>query len=55
LQGGEAGLCGRNELDGHELPGKVQFNAVEGQTLTIKTPGGGGYGRPINRLKSSSG
>ena len=55
LQGGEAGLCGRNELDGQELPGKVQFNAVAGQTLTIMTPGGGGYGRPINRLKSSNG
>ena len=54
LQGGEAGLCGRNELDSQELPGKVQFNAVAGQTLTIMTPGGGGYGRPINRLKSSS-
>ena len=49
LQGGEAGLCGCNELDGQELPGKIQFNAIAGQTLTIKTPGGGGYGRPTNR------
>jgi N-methylhydantoinase B len=49
LQGGEAGLCGRNELDGQELPGKVQFKAVAGQNLTIMTPGGGGYGRPTNR------
>ena len=45
LQGGEAGLCGRNELDGEELPGKLQFNAIAGQTLTIMTPGGGGYGK----------
>jgi len=44
LKGGEPGLCGRNELDGRELPGKVRFNAVAGQTLTIMTPGGGGYG-----------
>ena len=44
LEGGEAGLCGRNDLDGYELPGKIQFNAVAGQTLTIMTPGGGGYG-----------
>jgi N-methylhydantoinase B len=49
LEDGEAGLCGRNELDGEELPGKLQFNAVAGQTLTIMTPGGGGYGRPTNR------
>jgi len=44
LGGGEPGLCGRNELDGRELPGKVLFDAVAGQTLTILTPGGGGYG-----------
>jgi N-methylhydantoinase B len=44
LEGGGAGQCGRNELDGRELPGKLQFNAVAGQTLTIMTPGGGGYG-----------
>jgi N-methylhydantoinase B len=44
LEGGEPGQCGRNELDGQPLPGKVRFNAVVGQTLTIETPGGGGYG-----------
>jgi len=45
LEGGEPGLCGCNELDGRELPGKVQFEAVAGQTLTIMTPGGGAYGK----------
>ncbi len=45
LAGGEPGLCGCNELDGERIPGKVQFRAVAGQTLTIKTPGGGGYGK----------
>lgn len=44
LAGGQAGQCGRNELDGELLPGKIQFAATAGQTLTIKTPGGGGYG-----------
>ena len=44
LAGGEAGLCGRNELDGQRIPGKTQFKALAGQILTIKTPGGGGYG-----------
>jgi len=49
LAGGLSGQCGRNELDGQELPGKVEFTAVAGQILTITTPGGGGYGRPTNR------
>jgi len=44
LNGGEPGSCGVNELDGEEIPGKICFNAVAGQTLTIKTPGGGGMG-----------
>jgi N-methylhydantoinase B len=44
LEGGLAGQRGCNELDGLELPGKIQFHAVAGQTLKIQTPGGGGYG-----------
>jgi len=44
LDGGQAGQCGRNELDGEALPGKVRFTAGRGQTLKIETPGGGGYG-----------
>jgi N-methylhydantoinase B len=44
LNGGQPGQCGRNELDGKEVPGKVRFTALSGQTLTIETPGGGGYG-----------
>ena len=45
LAGGEAGLSGRNELNGQRIPGKTQFSATAGQTLTIRTPGGGGYGK----------
>lgn len=44
LHGGEPGQCGSNELDGQEIPGKLCFMAEAGQSLTIKTPGGGGYG-----------
>jgi len=47
LEGGQAGNCGRNELDGLEIPGKLCFKAVAGQVLTIKTPGGGGYGKRL--------
>lgn len=45
LNGGDSGSCGCNDLDGEELPGKLQFETVEGQVLTIMTPGGGGYGK----------
>jgi len=44
LEGGQPGKPGRNDLDGKELPGKVQFSASRGQVLTIETPGGGGFG-----------
>ena len=45
LAGGGNGKCGRNELDNREIPGKTGIKAVAGQTLSIWTPGGGGYGR----------
>ena len=48
LNGGEQGARGRNVLirDGEEqdLPGKVQFQAREGDVLSMRTPGGGGWG-----------
>jgi N-methylhydantoinase B len=46
IAGGEAGRCGRNLLDGAELPGKVSLEIEAGQRLTIETPGGGGWGDP---------
>lgn len=49
LQGGCPGQHGRNEIDGRKLPGKVRFDAFAGQVLTVKTPGGGGYGSPKAR------
>ena len=45
LAGGGDALLGRNELDGKLLPGKIFFTAQAGQKLTIKTPGGGGWGK----------
>ena len=44
--GGEPGACGRNLLDGEELPPKSTGELAPGQRLRIETPGGGGYGRP---------
>ena len=42
--GGEPGACGRNLLDGEELPAKAIGRLEPGQRLRIETPGGGGYG-----------
>ena len=55
LNGGESGQCGRNELDGEELPGKIELSVSAGQILTIRTPGGGGYGKAELDLESSQG
>lgn len=50
LEGGETGHCGENYLirNGHEerLPGKGLFYMKEGDILSIRTPGGGGFGKP---------
>lgn len=45
LAGGGNGQVGENRLDGKLLPGKIFFTAQAGQKLTIKTPGGGGWGK----------
>ncbi len=42
--GGACGHCGRNLLDGEELPAKAIGELAPGQRLRIETPGGGGYG-----------
>jgi 5-oxoprolinase (ATP-hydrolysing) len=47
LQGGEPGAAGENSLNGQELAGSASFDVVVGDTLTLRTPGGGGFGRPL--------
>ena len=44
LQGGEPGAAGENLLNGAPLPGKQSLQVRAGDRLTIKTPGGGGWG-----------
>lgn len=48
LAGGEAGRPGRNVLvrggAEKELPGKVELDALPGDVISIRTPGGGGHG-----------
>jgi N-methylhydantoinase B len=43
--GGEPGAVGENLLNDEELPPKVSRGLEEGDVVTVKTPGGGGYGR----------
>jgi N-methylhydantoinase B len=49
LMGGQSGACGENILitpDGDQpLPGKVNLCLPPGSCLSIRTPGGGGWGR----------
>ncbi len=41
----EPGAPGRNSLNGAPLPAKATRALVEGDLVTIETPGGGGFGR----------
>ncbi len=45
VEGGEPGAVGENLLNDEELPPKVSQELEEGDVVTVKTPGGGGYGR----------
>jgi N-methylhydantoinase B len=44
LQGGSEGVCGRNLLNDKELPAKISLQLQKNASLTVETPGGGGWG-----------
>lgn len=44
LDGGAPGARGMNRLGERELPGKLTMTVGAGDTLTLETPGGGGWG-----------
>ena len=51
LHGGTDGLPGRNTTSGPdgivtERPAKGSMSLQDGETVTIQTPGGGGWGAP---------
>ena len=52
LRGGESGAPGRNVLirDGEEkeIPGKASFSVDAGDIISIRSPGGGGWGSPAS-------
>jgi N-methylhydantoinase B len=45
IEGGKPGDVGKNLLNYEELPPKVSRDLEEGDVVTVRTPGGGGYGR----------
>jgi N-methylhydantoinase B len=55
LRGGEPGASGRNVLvrdsEEQDLPGKVEIEVQAGDVLSLRTPGGGGWG-PAPKLDS---
>jgi N-methylhydantoinase B len=44
LAGGGPGGCGRNEIDGRPMPAKMTRDVPAGSVVTVRTPGGGGWG-----------
>jgi N-methylhydantoinase B len=44
LAGGQPGASGENQLNGQTIGGKQTLQVKAGDTLTVKTPGGGGWG-----------
>jgi 5-oxoprolinase (ATP-hydrolysing) len=59
LFGGADGLCGNNILhraDGHRelLAATAEIEIEAGDTLTIETPGGGGFGKPVAQKSDES-
>jgi N-methylhydantoinase B len=52
LQGGEAGVSGRNSIvyngQVHELQAKSTVTVPEGAIIRIETPGGGGWGKAVD-------
>lgn len=53
VNGGEDGATGENRIDGEPVPAKSTQDAPRGTTVTIRTPGGGGYGKPENRRQTA--
>ncbi|USZ71172.1 hydantoinase B/oxoprolinase family protein [Natronosalvus halobius] len=52
-KGGADGATGENRIDGEEVPAKTTVDIEAGTTVTVETPGGGGYGDPGERDSSA--
>jgi N-methylhydantoinase B len=49
INNGRDGATGKNLLDGDLIPAKTTRDVSAGTTVTVVTPGGGGYGDPDDR------
>jgi N-methylhydantoinase B len=50
--GGESGATGENLINGESVPAKTTVEVPAGTTVTVRTPGGGGYGDPGERTEA---
>jgi N-methylhydantoinase B len=46
LEGGEPGRTGENRVNGEEVPPKTTQPLEAGDVVSVRTPGGGGWGAP---------
>ena len=49
VDGGEDGATGENLVDGEPIPAKASIDVAAGTTVSVRTPGGGGHGDPVDR------
>jgi N-methylhydantoinase B len=49
VAGGANGATGENLVDGEPVPAKTTVDVDAGTTVTVRTPGGGGFGDPADR------
>lgn len=52
--GGDPGATGKNLFDGNAVDAKVTRRLDAGSVVTVKTPGGGGYGDPADRTAEAA-
>jgi N-methylhydantoinase B len=45
-EGGSDGRCGANSIDEDEVGAKASRALAEGSVVEVRTPGGGGWGKP---------
>ena len=55
VAGGEDARQGRNLVDGEPVGAKITRELEAGTTVTVETPGGGGYGTPRNGSDTDTG
>ncbi len=49
VAGGAPGATGENLIDGEPIGAKTTVDVPPGTTVTVRTPGGGGHGHPVER------